>query len=159
MCSVGIESPTLITASRGPMNAPPFNANDASSLEMLRAITASLREMPRLIRVVRNVYRRQNRKPQLEPAYVNWIERYVRFYHSKPLGMLDATHVVAYLSHIGRKPGVTRADQEQALDAIRFLHAEVLKDDLGKIDSYRPAEPRRPVAVGSSKPGPALWDV
>lgn len=141
------------------MNAPPFNANDSSSLEMLRAVTASLRETPRLIRVVRTVYRRQDRKPQLEPAYVNWIERYVRFYHSKPLGMLDATHVIAYLSHIGRKPGVTRADQEQALDAIRFLHADVLKDDLGKVDGYRPAEALRPIAAGTTKPGPPMWEV
>jgi hypothetical protein len=141
------------------MNAPPFNANDPSSLEMLRAITASLREMPRLIRVVRTVYRRQNRKPQLEPAFVNWIERYVRFYHSKPLGMLDATHVTAYLSHVGRRPGVTRADQEQALDAIRFLHTHVLKDDLGPVDSYRLAEPRRSVAAGTTKPGPPMWEV
>ena len=141
------------------MNAPPFNANDSSSLEMLRAVTASLRETPRLIRVVRTVYRRQDRKPQLEPAYVNWIERYVRFYHSKPLGMLDATHVIAYLSHIGRKPGVTRADQEQALDAIRFLHADVLKDDLGEVDGYRPAEALRPIAAGTTKPGPPMWEV
>ncbi len=141
------------------MNAPtPPNADEQSTLEALRAVTASLRDLPNLIRVVRSVYRAQDRKPQLEPMYINWIERYVRFYQTKPLGMLDVAHVEAFLTHLARRPGMTPTDQEQALEAISFLHNEILQDDLGEVKSYTRAIRRQPVMSGEEASGNALWD-
>ena len=141
------------------MNAPtPPNADERSTLEALRAVTASLRDLPNLIRVVRSVYRAQDRKPQLEPMYINWIERYVRFYQTKPLGMLDAAHVEAFLTHLARRPGMTPTDQEQALEAIRFLHNKILQDDLGNVKSYTRAIRRQSAMPGEEASGNALWD-
>ena len=141
------------------MNAPtPPNADERSTLEALRAVTASLRDLPNLIRVVRSVYRAQDRKPQLEPMYINWIERYVRFYQTKPLGMLDAAHVEAFLTHLARRPGMTPTDQEQALEAIRFLHNEILQDDLGNVKSYTRAIRRQSAMPSEEASGNALWD-
>lgn len=141
------------------MNAPPFpNADERSAIETLRAVTASLRDLPNLIRVVRSVYRSQDRKPQQEPMYVNWIERYVRFYQTKPLGMLDDAHVEAFLTHLARRPGMTPTDQEQALKAIRFLHAEILQNPIGEITGFTRAIRRQPVASGEEGSGQPLWD-
>ena len=135
------------------------NADERSTLEALRAVTASLRDLPNLIRVVRSVYRAQDRKPQREPMYINWIERYVRFYQTKPLGMLDAAHVEAFLTHLARRPGMTPTDQDQALEAIRFLHNEVLQDDLGEIAGYTRAIRRQPMTSDEeSETGHSLWD-
>jgi hypothetical protein len=145
------------------MNAPRNSAqtpDERSAIDALRAITASLRDLPHLIRIVRSTYRAQDRKPQLEPAYVNWIERYVRFYQTKPLGLLDEAHVSAFLTHLARRPGVTPSDQKQALDALQFFHAEVLHDPLGTIDPYTPARRRHasPAPESSSSAGRTLWD-
>lgn len=142
------------------MNAPSSpNADEQSTLEALRAVTASLRDLPNLIRVVRSVYRAQDRKPQREPMYINWIERYVRFYQTKPLGMLDAAHAEAFLTHLARRPGMTPTDQDHALEAIRFLHNEILQDDLGEIAGYTRAIRRQPM-ISDEESGSrhSLWD-
>lgn len=102
------------------------SATGASDLELLRAITASLNHFPRLIATVRQTYRASDRPSHREPAFVDWIARYVQFYPTKPLGMLDATHARAFLSHLARKTRVTRARQDEARDAIAFLHTDVL---------------------------------
>ena len=109
---------------------------DDDALDMLRAATATMREVPRLIKAVRSVYRAQDRRPQLEPAYVTSIERYVRFYSSKPLGLLDDTHLRAFLTHIARRPGVTRREQDLVHEALLFLHNEVLQQDLEPVTDY-----------------------
>jgi len=141
-----------------PLDSVP-NTDERLKIEALRAITASLRDLPHLIRIVRSTYRAQQRKPQFEPAFINWIERYVRFYQTKPLGLLDATHVTAFLSHLARRPGITLTDQAQALEALRFFHEDVLHDSLGEIDDYTRAQRTSAPVTGDEGSGRALWDV
>jgi hypothetical protein len=119
---------------------------DPSTLDVLRAATATMRELPRLLKVVRTIYRAQDRKPQHEPAHVTFIERYVRFYYSKPIGMLDEAHARAYLSHVAGRPGMTREKQELAHEALLFFHNEVLHQDVAPITDYvrAPASPPAP---------------
>lgn len=142
------------------MNALP-NASDLSSgdsAKALQMITASLRDLPRLIQTVRTVYREQERSPQHEPAVIHWIERYVRFYQTKPLGMLDGTHVSAFLTHLARRPGITPSDQTRALDAIRFFHEEVLQTALGEVTDYKEAPHARRTVGYSATTGRPLWE-
>ncbi len=122
--------------SQSSSDASPSPVLDADALDMLRAATATMREVPRLIKAVRSVYRSQNRRPQLEPAYVTAIERYVRFYSSKPLGLLDDTHLRAFLTHIARHPGMTGREQDLVHEALLFLHNEVLQQDLEPVTDF-----------------------
>lgn len=122
--------------SRPSSDPSPSPTLDADALDMLRAATATMREVPRLIKAVRSVYRAQNRRPQMEPAYVTAIERYVRFYSSKPLGLLDDTHLRAFLTHIARHPGMTRREQDLVHEALLFLHNEVLQQDLEPVTDF-----------------------
>jgi len=135
-----------------------LNADERSRIEALRTISASLRDLPSLIRIVRSTYRAGDRKPHLEPAYINWVERYVRFYQTKPLGMLDDRHVTAFLTHLARRPGISPSDQEQALDALQFFHEKVLHAPLGPIDDYTRVHRRRQTSSEDAS-GRSFWDV
>lgn len=126
-------------------------------IETLRSVSASLRDLPQLLRIVRSAYRKRDRKPHLEPAYVNWIERYVRFYQTKPLGLLDSKHVSAFLTHLARRPGISPADQEQALDALKFFHADVLQAPIDTVGSYTRAKPRRRSSTTPDGEGRSFW--
>lgn len=132
---------------------------DLNSIDTLRAITSSLQTLPRLLQLVRSVYRQQNRKPQDEPTVVTWVERYARFYQTKPLGLLDATHARAFLSHLSRRPGMTVRQQEEAREAIAFFHTEVLQQDLEPITGYDQAPAQTPAvaATGPSTPERSFW--
>lgn len=136
------------------------SATGASDLELLRAITASLNHFPHLIATVRQTYRATERPSHREPAFVEWVARYVQFYPTKPLGMLDATHARAFLSHLARKTRVTRARQNEARDAIAFLHVDVLMqsdftvpEDYVKVTDDETAARQRP----SASPNTSFW--
>lgn len=148
---------TVPSSSRSPLDA---STSASNNLKALRAVTASLQELPRLLQLVRSVYRKQNRKPQDEPTVMSWVERYVRFYRTKPLGLLDAAHARAFLSHIAHKPGITTAMQDEAREAIQFLHAEVLHQDVEPIEGYDRAESHATASMPSSPPDESrsFWD-
>jgi integron integrase len=89
-----------------------------------------------------------------EETYWQWIVRYLRFHkrpgvegpagwrHPKELG---ATEVAAYLTHLATAGQVAASTQNQALNALVFLYAEVLHQPLGEVAEF--ARAQRPARV------------
>lgn len=92
-----------------------------------RYLTARGRGVHTLLKAVRSVYRAQHRKPQLEPVFVGWIERFLRFFPTEPVGSLNRSHVRTFLAYLSSQPDGTPEKREQARMALRFLRVEVLQ--------------------------------
>jgi hypothetical protein len=99
---------------------------NAATPTAFRYLTARGRGIHRLLKAVRSTYRAQHRKPQLEPVFVDWIEQFVRFFPTDPVGTLGRAHVRTFLAHLATRPDGTPEQREQARTALRFLRVEVL---------------------------------
>jgi integron integrase len=89
-----------------------------------------------------------------EETYWQWIVRYLRFHkrpgvegpaawrHPKELG---AAEVAAYLTDLATAGQVSASTQNQALNALVFLYAEVLHQPLGELGEF--ARAQRPARV------------
>ena len=89
-----------------------------------------------------------------EETYWQWVVRYLRFHkrpgvegpaawrHPKELG---AAEVAAYLTHLATAGQVSASTQNQALNALVFLYAEVLHQPLGELAEF--ARAQRPARV------------
>lgn len=103
---------------------------------------------------VREVMRFFHYSHRTEETYWQWIVRYLRFHkrpgvdgasawrHPRELGAPD---VSAYLSHLATIGQVSASTQNQALNALVFLYAEVLHQPLGEVAEF--ARAQRPVRV------------
>jgi len=140
-----------ISSSQGPEGNP-------LPLDTLRAAITTVRDPDRFLRAVRSIYRAQGRPGHREPFSMAAIGSYVRFFQSKPLGMLDERHATAFLSHLAEKPGMTPVVQAHTLDALRFFHAEILHRPIGDVVPYVRAEsPAGPAPAGRAGPARSLW--
>jgi hypothetical protein len=79
-----------------------------------------------LLKAVRATYRAQHRKPQFEPICVEWIERFVRTYPTRPVGQLRRRHVQTFLRTLAER-GEAPERRRQAREALRFLQTDVLR--------------------------------
>jgi hypothetical protein len=86
------------------------------------------------------------------------IRSYVRFFASKPLGLLDERHARAYLSHLADRPGVTRARQAVAARAVTFFHDCVLHRPVDLSDGYVSASPAADPAPRGVRGRGRLWE-
>lgn len=99
--------------------------------------------------------------PRTEEAYWQWIVRYLRFHkrpgiagpeawrHPRELG---AAEVTAFLTHLASAGRVSASTQNQALNAVVFLYAEVLHQPPGELGGFRPGAASA-AGAGSVKPG------
>jgi len=91
-----------------------------------------------------------------EDSYWQWIERFLRhcripggsgpaaWRHPRDLG---ASEVARFLSHLATERKVAAATQNQALNALVFLYAEVLHQPLGDLGEWARAERPKRLAV------------
>lgn len=88
-------------------------------------------QSPRLLDLVRQALRARHDSPRTEEAYVAWIRQDVLFHGKRHPAELGPTHVEAFLTHLatGRHPAAST--QNQALAALVFLYAHVLRQPLG----------------------------
>jgi integron integrase len=77
-----------------------------------------------------------------EQAYWQWIKRFILFHGKRHPKEMGAEEVSAFLSHLTTVKDAARATQQQALNALVFLYAEVLLQPLGALPEFRFA--RRP---------------
>src|SRR3989441_12109270 len=86
-------------------------------------------------------------------AYVDWVERYVRFHGVRHPGELGEREVARFLSDLAVRGRVAASTQNQALSALLFLHRDVLGRDVGELDQLvrakRPA--RLPVVLSRAE--------
>ena len=117
----------------------------------------------KLLDQMREVFRLKHYSLRTEEAYVQWARRFLKFHrdqagawkHPRELG---ATEVVAFLNHLANGEHVAAATQNQALNALVFLYAQVLGRELGDLGEFlRASKPRRvPVVMSQAEVGRLL---
>jgi site-specific recombinase XerD len=93
---------------------------------------------------VRAACRRKGYTYRTEKTYLRWIVRYVKYHgteHPREFGKED---VRDYLSHLATERNVAASTQNQALNALLFLHRDVLGAEWEAVsDFHRAKEPER----------------
>ena len=101
---------------------------------------------------VRSLIRLKHYSHSTERTYIQWIERfaaYVMQSGSKSIGDAEAADFKNFLSHLAVKQRVSSSTQNQAFNAILFLFRNVLKRDVGSLDTTVRAKrgPKLPVVL------------
>lgn len=78
-------------------------------------------------------------------AYVAWVRRFVPFHGKRHPETMGAAEVAHFLSSLAVEREVSASTQNQALAAILFLYAKVLRKELGDVNGLVHA--RRPVRL------------
>lgn len=87
-----------------------------------------------------DLIRRKHLSRSTESSYAAWLRRYIGFLSDrKPQGASEEK-IGAFLTSLAES-GVSASTQNQAFNALLFFHREVLRVELGKIDSLRANSP------------------
>jgi len=108
---------------------------------------------PRLLDRVRQAARLRHMSRRTEEAYVGWVRRFVLFHGKRHPDDMDAPEIIAFLSHLAVRSGVSASTQNQALSALLFLYRIVLGRELeGLGDAVRARRPERlPVVLSRAE--------
>ena len=105
---------------------------------------------PRLLDQVRQVLRVRHYALRTEECYVQWIKRFILFQGKRHPRDLGAAEVEQFLTDLAVRGHVSASTQNQALNALVFLYAQVLEIDLGRFDAVRARRPKRlPVVLSA----------
>jgi integron integrase len=109
----------------------------------------------RLIDQCREVLRLRHMAWRTEEAYLGWIRRYLRFCRDRHGSWVhpkdcDPGMLRKFLSDLAVRGGVSASIQNQALNALVFLHREVLGLEVAELDGMERARRRHriPVVLG-----------
>ncbi|MEZ4673110.1 MAG: integron integrase [Caldilineaceae bacterium] len=98
----------------------------------------------KLLDQVRDAIRLKNYAYSTEKAYVDWIERFIRFHKLRHPREMNSPEIEAFLTHLAVKQNVSPSTQNQALSALLFLYRNVLLIELtGNIDAVRANRDKR----------------
>ncbi|MBI5214033.1 MAG: integron integrase [Nitrospirae bacterium] len=108
-------------------------------------LTDVIAEVRRLIRLKHYSY-------STERTYIQWIERFAAYMQqsdSKSIGDAEAADLKNFLSHLALKQRVSSSTQNQAFNAVLFLFRNILKRDVGSLDTTVRAKrgPKLPVVL------------
>jgi integron integrase len=95
-----------------------------------------LRNHDALIRAVVSEIRTRHYSIRTEEAYVAWIKRFLAFHKVTDLAKITSDHVRRYLDFLAMERDVAASTQNQALNAIVFMFAEVIKRDPGDFSNF-----------------------
>jgi integron integrase len=112
---------------------------------VVAGLTDVIAEVRRLIRLKHYSY-------STERTYIQWIERfaaYIQQTDSKSIGDAESADLKNFLSHLALKQRVSSSTQNQAFNAILFLFRNILKRDVGSLDTTVRAKrgPKLPVVL------------
>ena len=93
------------------------------------------RNKPKLLDQVRDVIRRKHFSIRTEQAYVDWIRRFILFHNKRHPGDMAEAELTEFLTYLAREGRVAASTQNQALSALLFLYKEVLKQEMGWLES------------------------
>lgn len=88
----------------------------------------------RFMEVVRRRLRERRYSRRTEQAYVHWIRRYIVFHGRRHPSELGPHAVGRFLSDLAVEQRVSASTQNQALQALLFLYAQVLGTPLPRVD-------------------------
>lgn len=100
---------------------------------------------------VRRVLRERRYSRRTEEAYVHWIRRFIVANERRHPSDLAEDEVAQFLSMLALKEQVAASTQNQALAALRFLYAHVLRRPLAAVGNIVPAHRPRRVPVVLSR--------
>lgn len=101
-------------------------------------------QQPKLLDRVRIAIRLKNYSIRTEQAYVNWIERYIRFHNLRHPQEMGVPEIEAFLAHLAVEGNVAASTQNQALSALLFLYKHLLAKELpAKINVLWAKRPER----------------
>ena len=108
-----------------------------------------------LLQEMREVLRRQGYAYTTEKTYLDWASRFIKFHQLKDKQSLfegSGKKVEKYLTYLAIKKKVAPSTQNQALNALAFLYAKVLKQPLEGVNAVRSRkEPRIPVVLSKTE--------
>ena len=106
-----------------------------------------------LIGAIRESIRLRHYSLRTETAYVGWTLRYIRFCGRRHPRELGTQEITIFLTHLAVDLKVSASTQNQALQALIFLHREVLQVDLPLLDKVvRADKPARlPVVLSAGE--------
>jgi len=82
-----------------------------------------------------------------EKAYLNWLDRFSRYWKGGDLEALGEREIKLYLDHLAVREKVGGGTQRQALNALVFFYRDVLKRELGDFGDYKRATTSRRIPV------------
>jgi len=98
----------------------------------------------RLREQVHEVMRFRHYSVRTEEAYWGWIRQFILFHDKKHPREMGDGQVEQFLAHLATEKNVAVSTQNQALNALVFLYAQVLHRPLGQLEPYaRPSRPAR----------------
>jgi integron integrase len=101
-------------------------------------------ELEAILSRVRSEMRLRHLSLRTEQAYLGWIQRFSAFYPGTPLETLGAEAVRSFLSYLVERRDVSASTQKQALNALVFLYAQVLRQPFGDLEAFpRAKRPKR----------------
>jgi integron integrase len=101
----------------------------------------------RFMEIVRRVLRERRYSARTEEAYVYWVRRFIVANGRRHPSDLGPDEVRAFLSHLSVEEGVSASTQSQAMAALSFLYARVVRRPLGSMDGVAPARRSRHLPV------------
>ena len=144
-----IAFPTVVAA---------FCVNMSAKMFPAKAALVIANPKSKLLDQLREVMRVKHYSLRTEEAYAQWVRRFLKFHrnqagawkHPREMG---AAEVVAFLNHLANVESVAAATQNQALNAISFLYAQVVRIELGNLGEFLAASRRRrvPVVLGKEE--------
>jgi len=98
----------------------------------------------RLREQLREVMRFKHYALRTEETYWSWCRQFIVFHGKKHPREMGAGEVHQFLTHLAAEKNVAVSTQNQALNALVFLYAQVLHRPLGQLDEFvRPSRPPR----------------
>ena len=92
-----------------------------------------MKTQPKLLDQLADAIRIRNYSLRTEQAYAMWVRQYIRFHKLvHPQEMAEA-EVSEFLNHLSLDRGVSPNTQNQALNALKFLYANVLSNPLEEV--------------------------
>jgi len=86
---------------------------------------------PKLLDRLRETLRRRHYSIHTEEAYANWCRRFILFHNKRHPAEMGEAEIRDFLTHLAVDGRVAASTQNQALNAIVFLYAQVLERELG----------------------------
>ena len=110
---------------------------------------------------VRDRLQLRRASPRTIETYESWIRRYILFHDKRHPRTMGDREVTTFLTHLATNRNVAASTQNQALAALLFLYAEVLKQPLGTMDRIvRAKRPlRRPTVLTREETAALLANV
>jgi integron integrase len=101
----------------------------------------------RLMEIVRRTLRERRYGTRTEEAYVYWIRRFILANGRRHPSDLGTDEVRAFLTQLAVDEGVSASTQNQAMAALSFLYARVVRRPFAPIDGIAPARRSRHLPV------------